>query len=395
MLSETRSGISLRALLVIMIAAPMLPTIGLAPAILIQLERGWHQLSALGELALLGMGMRVLGGCVALAAAGRLIRSTRTVANAARAMRKGQKPQETRSGIAEIDDVLQAMASAAQALIERSQQYENAEAARRQSEARLRDFAESGSDWYWETDGNHRFTWLSEHIRGFGQDPTSRLGRTRWELAAEPDRDTDKWRDHIARLDAHGPFRDFRYVRKVGDQPEQTVSISGRPIVDASGGFLGYRGTARDVSHEVRAEQALREAKLQADAANLAKSHFLANMSHELRTPLNAILGFSEMLTCGAVGTLDARQQEYVGYIRDSGARLLDIINQILDLAKIDAGRFELDESWGIDPRSVVDSCVALVAGRAATEGVTLRADVNSMLPSIVADETRLRQNSA
>ena len=71
------------------------------------------------------------------------------------------------------------------------------------------------------------------------------------------------------------------------------------------------------------------EAKAEAEAASLAKSRFLANMSYELRTPLNAILGFSEMMEQGTAGPLDARQQEYVGYIRQSGAHLLDIINEI------------------------------------------------------------------
>ena len=269
---------------------------------------------------------------------------------------------------------------------------QRAEAGRRESEARLRDFVESGSDWYWETDASHRFTWHSEHIRAFGQDPATRLGRARWELASSADHDPDKWRDHIALLERHRPFRDFRYTRKVADQPEQTVSISGQPFFDPSGRFLGYRGTARDVSDEVRAEQSLREAKLQAEAANLAKSQFLANMSHELRTPLNAIIGFSEMLARGIGASLEPCQQEYVGYISQSGAHLLDIINDVLDLAKIDAGRFELEEDWGIDLNSLADCCIALVSEQAATAGLDFRTEIAAGLPHLVADETRLKQ---
>lgn len=392
MLRPTISRISLRTLLMIMIGAPILPTIGLAPAIVTQLMNQRHQPNGLGELALLGFGMRILGGCVALVAAGRLIHSTRAVANAAQALSKGRMPQEIRCGISEIDDVVRAMAIASQGLIERSQQCEKAEAARRQSETRLRDFAEIGSDWYWETDRDHRFSYLSDHIRFFGQDPATRLGRARWELASAADCDGDKWREHKALLEQHKPFRDFQYTRKVGDQPEQTVSISGRPIFDASGQFVGYRGTARDVSVEVRAEQALREAKFQAEAANLAKSQFLANMSHELRTPLNAILGFAEMLASGSAGPLDRRQQEYIGYIRDSGAHLLDIINEVLDLARIDAGRLELEEDRGLDPRRLADACGALIRDRATTAGLTLRAQIEGRVSPVVADESRLRQ---
>src|SRR5271165_5885706 len=98
----TISRISLRTLLVIMIAAPILPTIGLAPAMLTQLAHDWHQRSALGELILLGLAMPALGGCVALTAAGRLIRATRTVSNAAQALGEGRTPQSVRCGIGEI-----------------------------------------------------------------------------------------------------------------------------------------------------------------------------------------------------------------------------------------------------------------------------------------------------
>ena len=392
MLRPIKSCFSLRAMLIVMIAAPILPTLALTPAILMQLGRGWHQLSSLGGLVLLGAGVRLLGGGVALAAAGRLILSMKALSRAAMELSRDGVPAAACSGIVEIDTVIRSMTVAARSLGERSAKYEKAEAGRRDSEARLRDFAESGSDWYWETDRDHRFCYLSEHIRMFGQDPTSRLGRARWELASDDDRDTGKWADHRALLERHEPFRDFCYARKIGNQPEQTVSVSGRPIFDASGQFSGYRGTARDISDEVRADNLLREAKAEAEAANLAKSQFLANMSHELRTPLNAILGFSEMLDRAGAGSLDPRQREYVGYIRQSGAHLLDIINEILDLAKIDAGKLELHEERGLDARALADSCVALVSEGAAAAGIVLATEFEAGLPRLIADRTRLKQ---
>jgi PAS domain S-box-containing protein len=392
MLRPIKSCVSLRALLVVMIAAPIVPTIGLAPAILIQLGHSWHQLTAIGQLSLLGMGMRVLGGCLALMAAGRLIRATRALSRAARELNHNEALPAPSTGVVETDEVIRSMAAAARSLAERSKAYDKAEAGRRDSEARLHDFAECGSDWYWETDREHRFCYLSDHIRGFGQDPTSRLGRARWELVSDADRETVKWRDHRAALERHQPFRDFRYTRKVGDQPEQTVSVSGRPIFDAAGSFAGYRGTARDISEEVRAERLLREAKTAAEAASLAKSRFLANMSHELRTPLNAILGFSEMLERGDAGLLGSPQRDYVGYIRESGAHLLDIIDEILDLAKIDAGKMELNEDCGVDARAVADRCIALIGERPAAGGLDLRTEIEVGLPRLIADETRLKQ---
>ncbi|HEY3909112.1 MAG TPA: ATP-binding protein [Stellaceae bacterium] len=383
---------SLRALLIVMIAAPILPTVGLAPLMFTRLGGHWHQFGAVAGLALTGVGLRLLGGIVALAAGGRLIASMSALARAAKALADGSIPSHDPSGVIDFDNVIRAMNSAAASLRRRSEDYERAEAARCASEARLRDFAETGSDWYWETDRDHRFSYLSEHIRVFGQDPNSRLGRARWELRSDPGSEPEKWRDHRAALERHEPFRDFAYTRKVGDQPEQTVSVSGKPIFDESGEFCGYRGTARDISERMRAERNLREAKAEAEAASLAKSRFLANMSHELRTPLNAILGFSEVLERDTAGPLHHRQQEYVGYIRQSGAHLLDIINEILDLAKIDAGKLELDEDAGVEVRPLADSCIALVRERAMAEGLCLSAEIEQGMPPLLADPIRLKQ---
>ncbi|MBV8591371.1 MAG: PAS domain S-box protein [Acetobacteraceae bacterium] len=268
---------------------------------------------------------------------------------------------------------------------------EQSEAVLRKSEARFRDFALTSSDWFWESDQKHRFTYFSDHIRGFIEDPQLPIGRTRTELAADTLSEPDKWREHFATLDRHQPFRDFVYARKIGEEPERIVSIGGNPFFDESGHFLGYRGTARDITEKVQAERALVEAKAAAEAANVTKSQFLANMSHELRTPLNAILGFSEILENGIAGPLHSRQAEYVGLIRQSGAHLLHVINELLDLSRIDAGKLELHEEL-IDPRTFVDSCIAIVKDRAEIRLLSLSADIAEDVPSLKADATRLTQ---
>src|SRR5262249_32375017 len=122
------------------------------------------------------------------------------------------------------------------------------------------------------------------------------------------------------------------------------------------------------------------------------KSEFLANMSHELRTPLNAIIGFAEVLEMGMAGPLVPKQSENVRIIRQSGEHLHAVINDILDLAKIDAGKFDLNEEAGVDPQEIVDAAVRLVKERANEAGLTLSVDIAPGLPPLVADKVRLKQ---
>jgi len=140
-----------------------------------------------------------------------------------------------------------------------------------------------------------------------------------------------------------------------------------------------------------RNAEVMHAAMLGAEAANRAKTEFLANMSHELRTPLNAILGFSEVLENGIAGPLQSRQMEYVGLVRQSGGHLLHVINEILDLARIDAGKLELDEEV-VDPRRLVDQCLATVKDCAAAGLLGLSAEIGRDVPALMADRTRLME---
>ena len=150
---------------------------------------------------------------------------------------------------------------------------------------------------------------------------------------------------------------------------------------------LGERDIEIERRTEVEAE--LRLAKSSADRANLAKSHFLANMSHELRTPLNAIIGFSEIMALGILPP--AKNQEYAADVNAGGRKLLAVLNDILDMARIDAGTVKLDESE-MRLGDVVDRSIALLDSEAPKHGKTIRvAEENSGI-MVRADERRLRQ---
>jgi len=129
----------------------------------------------------------------------------------------------------------------------------------------------------------------------------------------------------------------------------------------------------------------------QLEAANRHKSEFLANMSHELRTPLNAILGFSEVLQERMFGELNDKQAEYVHDIFTSGGHLLSLINDILDLSKVEAGKMALELAL-FDLASTLQGVLTLVRERAMRHGITLGLDIDADLGSIVADERKVRQ---
>jgi signal transduction histidine kinase len=162
-------------------------------------------------------------------------------------------------------------------------------------------------------------------------------------------------------------------------------------VFDAEGRFQGYRGTARDITEQVQAEERLRAAMMEAEAANQAKISFLANMSHELRTPLNAILGFSEMIRDQLLGPDSPRYVEYASFISDSGSHLLTLVNDVLDMAKIDAGHMTLTPSE-VDLPALIRRQVAMMAPRATARGVAIAVDCAADFPRLEVDELRMRQ---
>jgi signal transduction histidine kinase len=135
----------------------------------------------------------------------------------------------------------------------------------------------------------------------------------------------------------------------------------------------------------------IEEKSEQLEIANRHKSEFLANMSHELRTPLNAIIGFSEVLLDRMFGEINDKQDEYLQDIFGSGKHLLSLINDILDLSKIEAGRMELELTTFSLPMAI-DNALTLVRTRAENHGITLATDVDGRLGDFVGDERKIKQ---
>jgi signal transduction histidine kinase len=135
----------------------------------------------------------------------------------------------------------------------------------------------------------------------------------------------------------------------------------------------------------------IREKSAQLEVANRHKSEFLANMSHELRTPLNAIIGFSEVLGERYFGELTEKQDEYVKDIHASGRHLLSLINDILDLSKVEAGRMELDVTQ-FELKAAIENAMTLVKERAQRDHIRLGLEIGAELGEIRADERKLKQ---
>jgi cell cycle sensor histidine kinase DivJ len=168
-----------------------------------------------------------------------------------------------------------------------------------------------------------------------------------------------------------------------------------RPL-DPAGATAGAEhevvAVMRDVTSRMRQEQALRDARVEAEHANAAKSRFLATMSHELRTPLNAIIGFSEMIAQERELSLSAdKRQEYAKLINDSGNHLLSVVNDILEMSKIESGTFDLDPEQ-FSARDVVANCCDLMVLKARETGVELVMNAGDDLPRINADKRAFKQ---
>jgi PAS domain S-box-containing protein len=163
------------------------------------------------------------------------------------------------------------------------------------------------------------------------------------------------------------------------------------PFLDAEGKPYQYVSIRADITARKQVEQTLQQKNLELEEANRMKSQFLANMSHELRTPLNSIIGFSEVLKEGLMGAMTAQQRESIGNIYSSGSQLLLLINDILDLSKIEAGKMTLDLESVHIPTLLADS-MSVIKEMAANRRIRSKLVAAADLGSVWADPSKVKQ---
>ncbi len=379
---------------------------------------------------------------------------------------------------------------------------------------RIRDFAESASDWFWEMDENLRYCYFSERFTSVTGVPQDNMLGVSQEENGNPGAATGAWEKQLSDLRDHKPFKDFIHPGTKPDGSQVWLSISGKPVYD-KGVFKGYRGFGRDITERIdhektierllhaiqqvpvgialfddedrliffnsqyksimgimadilevgetfenmlrtmvarqpvkdalgredayikerlakhlapgppveihridrellaletrapdgytfniitditeqkRTENDLNEARMNAEKANKVKSEFLASMSHELRTPLNAILGFSEILSgqyFGPTGT--AKYKEYADDIHHSGQLLLELVNDLLDISVIEAGKMSLDKTT-VSVQEIIEECRRTIKEKAIAKDIQITVTLSDPLSPLYVDKRAVKQ---
>ncbi len=220
-------------------------------------------------------------------------------------------------------------------------------------------------------------------------------GCTRDELIGAPFKNyfTDPARAEagINRVLTEGKITNYELTARARDGSLTVVSYNATTFHDRDRRLQGVFTAARDVTELKSYELTLQQKNIELEDASRMKSEFLANMSHELRTPLNAIIGFSEVLKDGMMGELTAQQQRFVADIFSSGSHLLSLINDILDLSKVEAGKMTLDlESVQIS--SLFVNSLSIIREKAAARRIRLRIEDGDAGGSILADARKIKQ---
>ena len=260
-------------------------------------------------------------------------------------------------------------------------------AALRDSERRFQDIAEVSGDWMWETDGEHRFTYFAgQNTDTLALRPEGVYGKTRWELAGASLEDDDDWREHKADLDAHRPFRRFRYTAATPGGRPLFFSVSGKPIFDEHNNFLGYRGTATDETAIVEAQRRAEQAETQLLQAQKMEAigNLTGGMAHDFNNLLGVIIGNLDVLRGE---TLTATGDELVGEAIDAAMRGADLTRRLLAFA-----RRQPLQSEPVDVNDLVTGIVSLLR-RTLGEDIDISLDLAADVWPVVVDPAQLESS--
>lgn len=253
------------------------------------------------------------------------------------------------------------------------------------SERRFRSFAAMASDWFWETDADHRLSFASEP--GYLDELTPQATRpTLYDYVCN--KQSSESQAYLQRLEQRQPVRGVRMQVALQEGP-CWMEVSAEPCFDHGGTFLGYRGTARDISNQIRREEELARARDEAEAANRAKSQFLAMMTHEIRSPMNAVLGMLDLLLHAE---LAPEQQSLLRHATHSARLLQTIIDDVLDFSKIESQTLVF-HCEALQPQALCQSLVEPLQPRAHAKGIRLVYQIDEAVPhSLQGDPMRLSQ---
>jgi two-component system sensor histidine kinase/response regulator len=296
------------------------------------------------------------------------------------------------SGISKVDlleslkDITNEMVESVSTEITERQQSQEA---LQKSEERFRDIAYSMADWIWEVDKNGVYTYCSEKVEDLlGYCPDEILGKTPFDLM--PQDEAKRARQIFSKIiRKKEPIKELENWNNTKNGRLICLVTNGVPIFDEKGNLKGYRGVDKDITERKQAEMALEKAKEAAEAANAAKSEFLANMSHEIRTPMNGVIGMTGLLLDTQ---LTPEQRDYAETVRVSADSLLHIINDILDLSKIEAGKLDL-EILDFDLRTSLEDVCDVLTEKSAKKDMGFSCMIPPEVPCwLRGDPGRLRQ---
>jgi PAS domain S-box-containing protein len=279
-----------------------------------------------------------------------------------------------------------------QAVIQDITERKDSEEALRTSEKKYRSLVANIPDVAWTANTAGELLYISDNIRNIIGFSAEELTQTRKDLWLDRIHPNDLAEVSAAYDLLFQQGKEFNIEYRMRRKDGEWIWLHNRaPAYRVSDGVPCADGLVSDITRRKQAEETLQNTKEAAETANRAKSQFLANMSHELRTPLNAIIGFSELLSDRTFGDLNVRQLKYSNNILSSGRHLLQLINDILDLSKVEAGSLELNCTL-FQVSGALQSAHSIVKVLAHKKSIQLNFAVSPTLPQVFADEAKFKQ---